>query len=57
VICVLSVAAVLVGATIAYLARRYPRHRDILARVAGILLLAGFGLLGFSLEAVFGPPG
>ena len=52
----LSVTAVVAGATVAYLGRRYPRHHDILERVGGILLISGFSLLGYSLEAVLGSP-
>lgn len=50
----LSVTAVVAGATIAYLARRYPSHHDIFERVGGILLIGGFSLLGYSLESVLG---
>lgn len=50
----LSVTAVVAGATVAYLGRRYPRHHDILERVGGILLIGGFSLLGYSLESVLG---
>jgi hypothetical protein len=53
---VLSAAAVVAGATVAYLGRRYPRHHDILERVGGILLIGGFSLLGYSLEVVLGRP-
>jgi hypothetical protein len=49
---ILSVSGVLAGGTIAYLARRNPRHRDLLETLAGILLIAGFGILGFSLGLV-----
>lgn len=52
----LSVTAVIAGATAAYLGRRHPRHHDILERVGGILLISGFSLLGYSLEAVLGSP-
>lgn len=52
----LSVTAVLAGATVAYLARRYPRYHDILERIGGILLVCGFSLLGYSLEVVLGTP-
>ena len=51
-----SILGVLLGAVLAYLADRYPRHRPMMELVAGWLFIAGFGLLGANLASVFGPP-
>ena len=53
---VCSIVGVTLGATIASLAGRYPRHRERIETVAGILLLGGFGLLGYALESIVGKP-
>lgn len=52
----LSVTAVAAGAAMAYLARLHPRHHDILEAAGGVMLLAGFALLGYSLEFALGGP-
>jgi hypothetical protein len=39
------------GAAIAYMAKSYPRHREAIETMGGILLIGGFGLLGFALES------
>lgn len=51
-----SVTAIVVGATVAYLAGRHSRHQRILQTAGGLLMIAGFALLGYSLEQVLGPP-
>jgi hypothetical protein len=48
--------SILVGATVAYIARRYPLHQATFETCAGILLVAGFALLGCSLELIVGRP-
>jgi hypothetical protein len=55
-IAVSSTVCVVLGAAIAYMANSYPKHREAIEIVAGILLIGGFGLLGFGLECVFGHP-
>ena len=52
----LSVTAVVAGAAVAYMGRRRSRHHDIFERVGGVLLIAGFSLLGYSLEVILGAP-
>jgi hypothetical protein len=52
---VLSAGGVLLGATIASMTDRYPRHKRNLEKLAGHLLIAGFALLGCALQSVFGP--
>jgi hypothetical protein len=44
-----SLLVVLLGAALACLADRYPRHRAMMDLAAGWLLIAGFGLLGSDL--------
>ena len=51
----ISAVSVLVGATVAYVAGRHPRYRRVMETMAGLLLIAGFALLGYSLELVLGP--
>ena len=55
-VAICSIVYVTLGATIAFLAHRYPRHRERIEAVAGIILLGGFGLLGYALESIFGNP-
>jgi cytochrome c biogenesis protein CcdA len=55
-IAVFSTVCVVLGAAIAYMANTYPQHREVIELVAGILLIGGFGMLGFGLEYVFGHP-
>jgi cytochrome c biogenesis protein CcdA len=45
---------VILGAALAFAAGRYPRQQATLEVVAGLLLIGGFGLLGYALECVFG---
>jgi hypothetical protein len=52
----LSTMSLVLGTTIAYLAGSYPEHRAVMETVGGILLIGGFGLMGFALEAVLGHP-
>jgi hypothetical protein len=51
-----AVVSVLLGATIAYLASRFPKHQARLETLAGVLLIAGLALLGYFLEVAFGRP-
>jgi hypothetical protein len=53
---ILSVSGIVAGAAIAYLARRCGRHHDTLEAVGGVLLIAGFALLGYSLDLLLGQP-
>jgi VIT1/CCC1 family predicted Fe2+/Mn2+ transporter len=52
----LGVFGVVLGTVIACRADRRPRHQATGESLAGVLLIAGFALLGYSLEAIFGPP-
>jgi hypothetical protein len=52
----LSAVILVLGAAIAFMANRYPRRRQIMETVAGVLLIAGLALIGFTLEVVFGAP-
>lgn len=51
-----STISMVLGAAIAYMANRYPQHREIIETVAGILLIGGFAMLGYALECVYGHP-
>ena len=53
-IAAISATSFVLGATVAYLANRYPEHRE--ATTAGVLLIGGLGLLGYGLKAIFGHP-
>jgi hypothetical protein len=55
-ICGLSTIGLLLGTAIAYLANSYPKHQAAMETVAGFLLIAGLGMLGYELEAIFGHP-
>ncbi|HEY7301079.1 MAG TPA: hypothetical protein VH684_24590 [Xanthobacteraceae bacterium] len=52
----LSGIGVLVGTAFAWMASRRSRHQRIMKTFGGVLLIAGFALLGYSLEICFGPP-
>jgi hypothetical protein len=51
-----STVSVVLGAAIAYVANSYPQRREVMEIVAGILLIGGFGMLGYALECVLGHP-
>jgi hypothetical protein len=51
----LSVVSVMVGTACAYMAGRHPRHRKNMETFGGALLIAGFALLGYSLERLLAP--
>ena len=44
--------SVIVGGVIAYIAERYPARIDLLQTVGGLLLIAGFGLVGWGWPTV-----
>ena len=52
----LSTISLVLGTTIACMANGYPKHQAAIETVAGILLLAGLGLMGYALECVLGHP-
>jgi hypothetical protein len=52
----LSVLSVVIGAAAAWMAGRHPQHQRIMETFGGVLLIAGFALIGYSLECVFGRP-
>lgn len=55
-IATISAISLVLGATVAYLANRYPEHREIIEIVAGVILIGGLGLLGCALKTVSGYP-
>jgi len=48
----ISVISVVLGASVAYFADRYPAHVEALETGAGVLLIGGIALLGSGLPAV-----
>jgi hypothetical protein len=44
-----SLTSVVLGATIAAVAERYPSHVALLEKCAGVLLIGGFAILGSGL--------
>jgi|HubBroStandDraft_5_1064220.scaffolds.fasta_scaffold109397_2 hypothetical protein len=44
--------SVIIGGGLAYIAERYPARVDLLQTVGGLLLIAGFGLVGWSWPTV-----
>jgi hypothetical protein len=52
VIGILSLLSVMSGTTIAYLARRFPAHIELLETGAGALLLGGFALASCGLPVI-----
>lgn len=52
----LTVVSVAVGTAFAYMTGRRPRHQQVMETLGGALLIAGFALLGYSLESIFGLP-
>jgi cytochrome c biogenesis protein CcdA len=51
-----SMVCVVVGAAIAYIAESYPQRRETMETVGGLLLISGFGMLGYAFEGVIGLP-
>jgi len=51
-IAAVSVVSVVLGAGVAYFADRYPVHVEMLETSAGMLLIAGFALMGSGLPAI-----
>lgn len=52
-IAVVSIVSVIAGTTVAWFgARHHPRHQEVLKSLGGLLLVAGFALLGYSLEHI-----
>lgn len=52
----LSLISVLVGTAFAWMAARQTRPQQAIETISGVLLIAGFALLGYSLECIFGRP-
>ena len=52
----LSAISLMLGTAIAYSASSYPKHRAAIESLAGLLLLGGLALMGYTLEAVVGQP-
>lgn len=48
----ISVISVVLGASVAYAAQRFPAHVEALETSAGVLLIGGLALLGSGLPAV-----
>jgi cytochrome c biogenesis protein CcdA len=55
-IAVFSTVSIVLGAAVAYMAKSYPQHREVIETAAGILLIGGLGMLGYGLKCVFGHP-
>lgn len=55
-IATISARSFALGATVAYLANRYPGYRESIETVAGVLLIGGLGLLGYALKTISGHP-
>jgi hypothetical protein len=53
---ILSVTSVVIGTALAWMAARCPAHRKVLEIFGGLLLIAGFALLGCSLDCIVGRP-
>jgi hypothetical protein len=45
---VISIAALLLGATMAYVADRFPARRGLLETVGGFLIIGGLAIIGFA---------
>jgi hypothetical protein len=52
----LGVISAVVGTALAYMAGQHPRHQQVMETFGGVLLIAGFALLGYSLEYIFTHP-
>jgi hypothetical protein len=48
----ISLIGILCGAAAAYFADRFPAHAEAIQTGAGVLLIAGLGLLGSALPAI-----
>jgi len=48
----LGTMSVILGATVACMANGYPRQREAMEFTGGILIISGFGLLGYALKYV-----
>ena len=44
--------SVMVGGVIAYVAERFPDHIEVLQTAGGLLLIGGFGLIGYAMPAM-----
>jgi hypothetical protein len=53
-IAALGVISVAVGTAFAYTAGQNPQHQQFMQTFGGVLLIAGFALLGCALGSVFG---
>jgi hypothetical protein len=51
----LSIISVVAGTACAYMAGRRPQNEKVMQAFGGFLLIAGFALLGFSLQSIFAP--
>jgi hypothetical protein len=52
----LSIISLVVGTAVAWIGSRHARHQEALEAFGGVLLIAGFALLGYSIECIFGRP-
>jgi len=52
VVAAVSVISVMLGATVAYVADRFPAHVEMLETSAGVLLIGGLALLGSGLPVI-----
>jgi hypothetical protein len=48
-----SAACIVAGAAMATVADRHPRHQRRIETLAGVLLIAGFALLGYGFNCAF----
>jgi len=48
----LGAVTAILGTAMAYMGGRYPQHQQKMETVGGVLLLAGFALLGYALQFV-----
>jgi hypothetical protein len=51
----LSVISVVAGTACAYRAGRHPQNEKAMEAFGGLLLIAGFALLGVALQSIFAP--
>jgi hypothetical protein len=52
----ISTISLILGTAIAYLVSSYPKHQAAIETLAGVLLLGGLALIGYTLEVVLGQP-